>query len=202
MTRTSALTLVLVFLVPMARAIAAHTSSDDPHRHIRSTDARLNRLVEDGVRGSETFRRLVDRLQRSDVIVYLECGRSAGGRLTFISAVGGRRYVHVRVARLPSADLQIALIGHELQHAVEIADAPLIVDSVSLAREYHTIGYLNVRSSGGLAFDSHAAIDVGDRVLYEMGEKENVGSVQASAPVRRAEPRAMRRFAAGSRAAP
>ena len=67
---------------------------------------------------------------------------SSDGRLTFISAVGGYRYVHVRVARLAAADVQIALIGHELQHAVEIADAPDVVDRPSLAREYQRIGFL------------------------------------------------------------
>ena len=176
MTHTPALTLVLVLLLPMARAAVAQTISDDPHRHIRTTDRRLVRLVQDGVHGSETFRQLVDRLQRSDVIVYLECARvrSSDGRLTFISAAGGRRYVHVRVARLPSADLQIALIGHELRHAVEIADAPVIVDRASLAREYHRIGYLNVRSPEGLAFDSHAAIDAGYRVLHELSGNKSV----------------------------
>ena len=32
-------------------------------------------------------------------------------------------------------------MAHELQHAVEIADTPAIVDGASLAREYQRIGY-------------------------------------------------------------
>ena len=130
------------------------------------------RLLHDGMRGSETFRRLVDRLRRSDVIVYVECGggreRSSDGRLTFVSAVGGLRYVHVRVARLAAADVQIALIGHELQHAVEIANAPNVVDASSLAQEYARIGYLNPRLGPGVAFDSDAAVEAGYQVLRQL----------------------------------
>src|SRR4030095_6976006 len=108
-------------------------------------------------------------------IVYLECAGntgSSGGRLTFVSAVADWRYVHVRAARLPSADVQIALIGHELQHAVEIADAPEVVDLPSLAREYQRIGFLNPRLTPGVSFDSSAAVDAGYRVLREISGRE------------------------------
>ena len=38
---------------------------------------------------------------------------------------------------------QIAMMAHELQHAVEIAETPAIVDGESLVREYKRIGYVN-----------------------------------------------------------
>jgi hypothetical protein len=166
--------LSLVLLIS-SRALDAETIAEDRRRHIRTTDQRLIRLVQDGVRASETFRRLVDRLNRSDVVVYLECSpgsQSSDGRLTFISSVAGLRYVHVRVARLPAADVQIALIGHELQHAVEIADAPGVVDSRSLAREYQRIGFLSPRITPGVSFDSDAAVEAGNRVLRELTGRE------------------------------
>ena len=94
--------------------------------------------------------------------------RSADGRLTFVSAVGGVRYVHVRVARLASADVQIALIGHELRHAVEIADAPGVIDGDSLAREYQRIGFLNARQIAGTSYDSDAAVEAGYQVLRDL----------------------------------
>ncbi len=167
--------LLLVVLIS-SRALSAETIAEDRRRHIRTTDPRLIRLLRDGVRASDTFRRLVDRLNRSDVVVYLDCGggrATADGRLTFISAVGGYRYVHVRVARLPSADIQIALIGHEPQHAVEIADAPGVVDSLSLAREYQRIGFLSPRITPGVSFDSDAAVEAGNRVLRELTGKDS-----------------------------
>jgi hypothetical protein len=168
--------LVLVVLVFSSRALTAETIADARRPHIRTTDQRLLRLVRDGVRTSETFRRLVDRLNRSDVIVYLDCAAGTGapdGRLTFVSAVGGYRYLHVRMARLPLADVQIALLGHELHHAVEIADAPHVVDPHSLAREYQRIGFLSPRLTPGVSFDSDAAVDAGNRILRELSGKES-----------------------------
>jgi hypothetical protein len=118
---------------------------------------------------------MVHRLRQSDVVVYLECGgsgaRSTDGRLTFVSAAGGVRYVHIRVARLASADVQIALIGHELRHAVEIADAPGVIDEDSLAREYERIGFLNARQIAGTSYDSDAAVAAGYQVLRDLTGK-------------------------------
>jgi hypothetical protein len=176
MTLTSArILLVLLFLLSVSPVATAQTFSDDPHNHIRTNDQRLQRLLRDGVRSSDTFRRLVQRLRQSDVVVYLDCGgsreRTVDGRLTFISAVGGFRYVHVRVARLAAADVQIALIGHELRHAVEIADAPSVVDASSLAREYERIGYLNPHVSRGVSFDSDAAVEAGYQVLRDLSRQ-------------------------------
>jgi hypothetical protein len=163
--------LALLLLIASSPALFAQTVDDGPHNHIRTTDQRLLRLLHEGVRGSATFRRMVDRIRHSDVIVYLECGRgtrSADGRLTFISAAGGRRYVHIRVARLASADVQIALIGHELRHAVEIADAPAVVDGESLAREYERIGFLNANQLANTSYDSDAAVEAGYQVVRDL----------------------------------
>ena len=164
--------LSLLFLLVLSSALTAQTFDDDPRNHIRTTDRRLIRLLHDGMRASNTFRRMVHRLRQSDVVVYLECGgsddRSTDGRLTFVSAAGGVRYVHIRVARLASADVQIALIGHELRHAVEVADAPTVVDDKSLAREYERIGFLNARHLAGTSYDSDAAVEAGYQVLRDL----------------------------------
>jgi hypothetical protein len=173
MTLTPARILLLIlFSIATSPALFAQTVDDGLHKHIRTTDQRLLRLLHEGERGSATFRRMVHRIRHSDVIVYLECGgggpRSADGRLTFISSAGGRRYVHIRVARLASADVQIALIGHELRHAVEIADAPAVVDGESLAREYERIGFLNARQLANTSYDSDAAVEAGYQVLRDL----------------------------------
>lgn len=172
MTQTPArILLLLTFVIATPSASTAQTFDDDPHNHIRTTDKRLIHLLHEGVRGSDTFRGMVDRIRKSDVIVYLECGLStrwADGRLTFISSVAGYRYVHIRVARLASADVQIALIGHELRHAVEVADAPSVIDDESLAREYERIGFLNARHVLGTSYDSDAAVEAGYQVLRDL----------------------------------
>ena len=172
--RVRALTLTLLaLLVAPPPSMAAESIPDSLRRPIRSTDRRLRMLLDEGLRISPTLRALVARLSRSDVVVYLRCDESstaAGGRLTFVSSAGGYRYVVVRMTRFARAQ-QIAIMAHELQHAVEIADTPAIVDGQSLAREYHRMGYVNAHTPlPGIAFDTEAAVRVGEQVLRELME--------------------------------
>ena len=71
-----------------------------------------------------------------------------------------------------SADVQLALIGHELRHAVEIADAPDVVDASSLVRGSEKIGFRAPASPPGVSFDSDAAVEAGYQVLRELSGKE------------------------------
>ena len=172
MTRTRRLALLFILLL-IGPSLGTAVGGPDTYERIRTTDARLAALVDEGVQGSPTFRRLVERLEDSDVVVYLLCEGDArsriGGRLTFVSAAGGYRDVLVRLAPLEPRSQQIAMLGHELQHAVEIADTPSIVDLPSLARAYERIGHINHSSpSPGIAFDTTAAIAAGRRVLGEV----------------------------------
>jgi hypothetical protein len=166
----SLLLLCLLIATP-SLSMAAEPIAENPRRPpIRSTDRRLRSLLEDGLRTSPTLRALVARLSASDVVVYLQCdGPSApDGRLTFLSSVGGYRYLVVRVSRFARMQ-QIAMMAHELQHAVEIADTPAIVDGESLVREYRRIGYENPRSQlPGVSFDTKAAVRAGEQVLREL----------------------------------
>jgi hypothetical protein len=164
---------LILLLVMVPNAFGAITPADGARYHIRTTDRTLNALVQDGVRTSPTFRALVERLIASDVVVYLDCDRQLGahadGRLTFAANAGGYRYVVVRVRRMPSRTHLLALIGHELRHAVEIADTPAIVDGPSLAREYERMGYISRwASTNGIAFDTAAAVHTGEKVLREL----------------------------------
>ena len=180
MKRIRAFTLMLPFLLVAtpSLAIAADSIPDGPHRPIRTTDDRLRKLLDDGMRTSPTFRALVERLDASDIVVYLRCDgaplHAADGRLTFLSSAGGFRYVVVRVAHLQSRERQIAIIAHELRHAIEIADAPQIVDGPSLVREYKRIGYVSVGSAlPGITFDSRAAVQAGTQVMRELLDNED-----------------------------
>lgn len=156
--------------------LTAESLIDAPPKYcqVRTTDHRISAAVEIGLRDSATFRDLVDRINVSDVVVYVTADPSElppglDGRLTFLSATGGFRYVVVRVnAKLPAARL-VSLLGHELQHAREIADTDAIVDASSMARAYATqLGYHNRQSSDGQMFDSVAAVHAGERVLKEL----------------------------------
>jgi hypothetical protein len=159
----------------LAGVAPVRAESNDHIPRIRTTDRRIRSLIDEGVRLSPTFHDLVDRVEAADVVVYVQCDafmttRIRGGRLTFVSAAGGFRYVVVRMQWLPSPQHQIALLAHELQHAVEIGDTPAIVDSASLAREYRRMGETRDVSGGSeTVFDTRMANAVGHRVLKELG---------------------------------
>jgi hypothetical protein len=161
-----------LFLLSTAppRAAADDDAADPPH--VRVLDLRLRSLFEEGKDHSPTFQALVRRLEQSNVVVYIEGDRwsttSFAGRLSFLSTVAGTRYLLIRVAPLPSPIQQLAMMGHELQHAVEVADNPDVVDEGSFLREYMRIGYISGLVDSGWAFDTRAAIDAGARVAEEL----------------------------------
>jgi hypothetical protein len=169
--------LVLCLLIGApSLSMAAEPIAEGPRRPpIRSTDRRLRSLLDHGLRISPTLRALVARLHASDVVVYLQCDGPGApdGRLTFLTSAAGYRYVVIRMARLPKTQ-QIAMMAHELRHAVEIADTPAIVDGPSLVREYRQIGYQNVLSVlPGVSFDTPAAVRAGEQVLKELMQEHD-----------------------------
>jgi len=143
--------------------------------HMRTNDSRMRAAIADGIAGSALFRDLVAQLDASDVIVYVEndclMPPPLAGRLTFMSSAGGRRYVLVRIACTIEGRGQIAMLGHELRHAVEIADAESVVDEPSLAVAYRQIGFASNAMPTGAGFDSRAAIEAGRRVWEELSRR-------------------------------
>lgn len=172
MTLTHVLAALLLVLLISAPPVAADSVPDTGQPHVRITDRHLRTLFAEGVRSSPTLRALVSRLDASDVVVYVQPDPYASpgfaGRLTLLSVVGDIRYVLVRVAPLSSAVQELGMVGHELQHAVEVAEKPEIVDASSMYREYMRMGYVSGSTGSGLVFDTRAAIEVGELVSQEL----------------------------------
>ena len=170
------LTLVAALVWLPARGANAESLPDQTPRYcqVRSVDHRINVAVEQGLRDSATFRELVNRINASDVVVYISADANGlppgvDGRLTFLSATGGFRYVVVHVNSTLSKPRLVSLIGHELQHAREIADTVAIIDAPSMAREYAArLGQHQFTTNDGRTFDSQAAIRAGEQVLREV----------------------------------
>jgi hypothetical protein len=140
-----------------------------PCEHVRTTEARILTIIELGVARSATFRRLVQTLDASDVIVYIEpkFNRSAlAGYLSHRVIVAGPiRYVQIAVGMHGSENRLVALVAHELQHAVELAAATGVRDSESMARLFERA---SISFGCGGCYETSAAIDVEEAVLTEM----------------------------------
>ena len=142
--------------------------------NIRASDDELVALLDEGSSGRRPSS-LVDRLAKSDVILYVRpdvTAKNNAMKLTFLAAKGGYRYLVIRVGAGRSKDQQLATLGHEMQHAVSIADASSVVDSASLRREFERVGKLTQPSVGDdFFFESPVAEDVRRRILVEISQK-------------------------------
>jgi hypothetical protein len=151
-----------------ASVIASHDS------HVRVEDRQLVELIDRGIYESETLALLVSNLQASDVIAFIRCdsqlGRRMSGYLSFVSATDVYRYVLIRVGCVGARGRQTAVIGHELRHAIEVADTPAIVDISSFHREYSRIGFLSNFASGDhvMSYETDNAKQAGARILHEL----------------------------------
>jgi hypothetical protein len=140
--------------------------------HVRALDHHARQLLERAVSRSPTVARIVGELERTDVLVWVEMCPPLSGRTGELLLVGTSlkwRYVRIRINRQNLSDELIACLGHELQHALEIASAPRVRDQIALRQLYERIGWAG---SAGEPFDSQAARDVRTRVLAELAEHE------------------------------
>src|SRR5262245_10241808 len=115
-----------------------------PYTRVRSNDQYLIGLIRRGYDQSPTFKGLVDALQHSNVIVFVQMGRCAGGRIRscLVAVAGSDRDRHIRIRLDPQHTIEngmIAAAAHELQHAVEVAERPEVIDNASLAALYRRI---------------------------------------------------------------
>ena len=135
--------------------------------HVRSTDPRVQEWIRIGAAESQTFRSLLELLGESDLIVHVQLGDrlTAAGQTYFVTSTATARYVRIEVAFRGNANEVIALIGHELQHAVEIAHEPRIRDRQALSLFYKG---MPGNSMSTTEYDSAAARVVEDRVRREM----------------------------------
>lgn len=143
---------------------------DAPDRRVRGTSPHVHQLLAEGLKRSPTFRSLMATLDRADVIVYVEVHRelpaSVAGRLLIVPSTGFQRYVRIQLAPGGSLHSQVATLAHELQHAIEVGEAPEVRDALGLEQLYSRIGVTSIKAG---SYDTPAAQQTGRRVLLELG---------------------------------
>jgi hypothetical protein len=155
--------------VPSA-SISKDALLTSPHRHVRTTDRFLQRLIAEGIDRSPTLYALMARLEATDVIVYVQpvtqLPGSIIGRLVLLPYGGTQRYLRVQIELGQPPDETIALIGHELRHALEVAEAYDVHDEKGLISLYKRIG--DRKSESQHRYDTSAARWAGRRVQREL----------------------------------
>jgi hypothetical protein len=168
--------LVLVSALASAVTWPVAAATDGPAR-VRSTDGPTLELIKEGTERSAMFRTLVDAIEHSNGIVYVEPGFCAFGHLNgcvlpFIAPTHGQRYMRILVTpdrNRVSHDQLLAIIAHELQHAREVIDHTEVVDVATMERMYRRIG---TPLTGGLSgYETSEARAAGEAVLQELSTK-------------------------------
>lgn len=135
---------LVVFVTLSAPAAAAPAEAKAGGPRVRPQDARITALLQEGVLRSSSLRTLVDRIESSNVYVYVGLDHLMksylAGRLTWMGQAHEFRYLRAAINFDLSADQVIATLAHELQHAVEVIDDRSVVDERSLVALYRRIG--------------------------------------------------------------
>jgi hypothetical protein len=134
---------------------------------IRTSNAAIAALLEQVVKLSPTFQGLVDSINASDGIVYVERGecKIAVSSCLLMSVViaGPLRALNVRLDLQRPDDQLMGSIAHELRHAVEVLSDPSVRSDVGVENFYKVIG----KRIGG-SVETQAAIDAGEAVRAEV----------------------------------
>ncbi len=156
-----------------APAPAADRNSASRWTHTRCLSGAAANMVTDAIDRSPLVRTLVGALEKTSVVVYVSLSMSGfsddfHGSLTFVAAAAGIRYLHVAIDSWGTTpDERIVLVGHELQHALEVAAAPWIGDQSTFARFYRQSG----RPARGGGFETAMAQETGRLVRHEISPR-------------------------------
>jgi hypothetical protein len=130
-------------------------------------DAAIALLLLEAPRRSTTFRRLVEAIDASDGIVYIERGTCLHGVQACLAmsvvVAGPNRILRVLLNTTRNPEELIVAIGHELQHAVEALSDPHVTTNMRIYFFFDRMG-----PTGSGRFETHAAIQTGLDVEAEL----------------------------------
>jgi hypothetical protein len=162
------LTVALVAILSISSALAAERIGGP---RLRPQDPRTVQVLKEGAARSATFRGLVNRIEASNLIVYIAVNpimkSSLSGALTWMTRAGDFRYVRASISTDLTLDQMIASVAHELQHAIEVIEDESVTDERSLVALYKRIGQPS-RAAGPSGWETLAAQRTGTQVRREL----------------------------------
>ena len=138
-----------------------------PVPHVRSSNPALVALMRQGTERSKTFRGLVDTINDSDSIVFVNkgrCGRGVRACFVHITFTNPTRYMFVFVDTRQTDSELMGSIAHELRHTTEIIGEPNIRSDAAKFFFYEQAG----RRDDSGRHETTAAVDAGNAVRAEI----------------------------------
>lgn len=144
---------------------------------VRSSHPGLSAVIRTASERSMTFRGLLETIEATDGSVHVEHGtcpwHARGCLLSTVTISGRYRVLQIVVNANAREDQLMGTIGHELQHAIEVLSYRNIRTPSALYLLYQRNGLTLVR---GRAFESNAAVKVGNSVLAEVRQSRRTAS--------------------------
>jgi hypothetical protein len=157
--------LALVAARPVAAAPAAGSSNE--FSRVRCLDKRAQGVLDDAARRSVTVRGMLQRIEGSDLVVYLRISmldNNLAGGTNLMTATAHARYIMVTLDPRCIPTELVPRLGHELQHVVEIASVPSVRDVRGMRALFEKIGW---HSGQFDKWETRSAVEVGRRVARE-----------------------------------
>ena len=145
---------------------------------VRSPESTVAALIARAYELSSTFRRMVDTIDQTDGIVYVEpgrCGKNVRACMALTATVAGpNRILRIVVDSRKSDCESMASIGHELWHAIEVLREPSLTNDAALFFFYAREGRHGDRDGDPLgAWETQAATKAGDGVRADLRDRAN-----------------------------
>lgn len=163
---------LVVWLALSVSPMTGAPSPDASASRIRPQSGQSRALIDDAMDRSATVARLIAALQRYRVFVFVDVRVDPAvptGETALLTANEAGRYVQIVLNTTLRMDRRIEVLGHELQHALEIAAADDIANGASLRRHFAAIGRtLSLSSRTEQAYETDAAQAVEQQVRRDL----------------------------------
>ena len=156
-----------IFVLLILNVVAQPSAAPRIGRVRDNGDRTIAVLLHEGTALSPTFRRLVETIDGTDGLVYVEngrCGHHVRACLAMtVQIAGPSRVLRILVDTHRDHEELLAAIGHELQHAVEALSDPHVIDDVAIYNFF-----MRVAPSDKSHLETEHALQVGIDVLAEL----------------------------------
>jgi len=155
-----------VNVMTLADAVVLLVVQTTPLPRVRSDSAFITAAIARGSELSPVFRRLIETIDASDGLVYVDegiCGHGVFACLLHTMQIAGsHRLLRIRIDRREVVGCHVAgSIGHELQHAIEV------LSDASIRSSAGVFGYFDRNGAKG-SFETAAATQAGAAVDREV----------------------------------
>jgi hypothetical protein len=154
-----------------AAGVRADQKLHRPETGVRPSDEASVVLIEEGLRRSVTLRELAADIESSNIRVMVRLSHEPGawrGDTRFVSASPGVRILLARINAALDKRERLGVLGHELQHAREVANAPHVVDQSGMLHLLEKLGYPS--SPGSRNYETSAAQSIERQVRADLAK--------------------------------